>query len=692
MPLDRATPAQAEAPIHLTLAMPHDTALIEAAIQLGNRARATLGHMPFAGYHQAASKGTLLLACLGEEVVGYALYDLARRRVRLNHLCVHPQLRKRGIARMLVEWISERHADHLGISARCRHDYRLGEMWIKLGFTQVSERPGRSHEGHILVNWWRDHHHPNLFTRDAETVLVRAAIDINVLRDFVETSRADRTESLALVANHVVDRLELVRTAALDQEIDNMEGKLRGECTRQAQPFTSVRTNGKRVREVARYLVAEAQQKHSTYPTTDQDQLDLKHVAEAIAADLNVLVTRDADLARILGPAAEKLGLRVLRPVDVLLHLDELVRAHAYRPAALLDTSFAERLVGSGQEEDLAPLANKTEGERPRDFLKMSRDLAVAGQDRIGIYGPTGNLVATFATVHSNGVLRVPVLRVVNDPLADTLAHQLLFRLRQQARFVGAAIVRITDPYLQPHTRLAAVNDGFRNVDADLYAYALDVCGPAPDVEHRAVLAARRAGLPEPASLRSSMPAVAAAELERIWWPTKITDSELPTYLIPIKQVFSIDLLGVPTSLLPRNDALGLNREHVYYRSPRGPQIEAPARLLWYMSQGGGSSPYPAAVIACSQLDSVVSGTPDELHTRFRHLGVWDKKTIERAAHDGRAQALRFTNTEIFPHRVSRDHLRQLADLHGVRAIPPRGPLLIPAELFAAVYKEGRAQ
>src|SRR5205814_8086933 len=134
-------------------------------------------------------------------------------------------------------------------------------------------------------------------------------------------------------------------------------------------------------------------------------------------------------------------------------------------------------------------------------------------------------------------------------------------------------------------------------------AYAGDERRPRPQVEHPVAAAARQAGVPEPAPLRSDMPAVAAAELERIWWPAKITDSRLPTYMIPIQQAFSVDLLGVPHAFL-RDDALGLAREHVYYRSPKGLRIQAPARLLWYISGSGAGVAYQPGVVACSQLDS----------------------------------------------------------------------------------------
>ncbi|MFD0576152.1 GNAT family N-acetyltransferase [Dactylosporangium darangshiense] len=686
MSVDRA---ESFSDLRLTPVDVGDEAGIKAAIALGNRSRATLGPMPFAAYTDAAGKGTLLLAYTGDQVIGYALYALARSRVRLAHLCVDQAFRNRRVALRMVEFISDRHADHLGIAVRCRHNYNLGEMWIKLGFTQLGERPGRGKDRQALVDWWRDHHHGHLFTPDPETVLVRAAVDMNVLRDMAE-QRHDSEESRSLLADHLIGLLELVRTAALDAEINAMSGDRRAKFARQAQPFTAVRTDPDRQAQIAREIQTEAQASSPGYPRTDQDRRDLQHVADAVAANLNVFITRDENLGRTLGFVGGRYGLRILRPVDVVVHIDELVRAESYRPVELLSTEYSQQLIGSGHEDDALPLASTGSGERPRDLVNLIRGLALAGHDRVGIFTPAGDITAVFSAHATTRVLEVPLLRVANDGLADTFARQLMFLLREHVRTTGVDTIRISDRHLSPAVRLAAYNEGFHFVDGHLYGYALDVAGPAAVVEHRAVLAARQVGLPEPPPLRSSMPAVAAAELERIWWPAKITDSALRSYLIPIQQAYSADLLGIPSGLLPRNNALGLTREHVYYKRPGGIQVKAPARLLWYMSGGGSTTPQPAAVIACSQLDEVVVGAPDELHDRFQHLGVWDRATVGQAARGGRVQALRFTNTEIFPTPVPRARLRELSQRYASHDQVPFGPLPIPADLFTALYEEGR--
>jgi hypothetical protein len=186
------------------------------------------------------------------------------------------------------------------------------------------------------------------------------------------------------------------------------------------------------------------------------------------------------------------------------------------------------------------------------------------------------------------------------------------------------------------------------------------------------------------------MPAIAAAALERAWWPVKILDSDLATYLVPIQQRFSTELLGMPDTLIPRSDSLGLVIEHVYYRSSGGARPAPPARLLWYMSEGGRGVSHPASIIACSQLDTVVVGDPHELHSRFQHLGVWHRETVERAARGQVAQALRFTHTEIFHHPISRERFQQLSNDHGSTGQPPQSPRKIPTALFADLYAEGR--
>lgn len=87
-----------------------DSPLLDAVIALGDANKATLGLIPREVYRQRAAGGTLLAAVIDTGVVvGYALYEIARGRVRLVHLCGDVAFRGRGAARLLVDHITEAH-------------------------------------------------------------------------------------------------------------------------------------------------------------------------------------------------------------------------------------------------------------------------------------------------------------------------------------------------------------------------------------------------------------------------------------------------------------------------------------------------------------------------------------------------------------------------------------------------------
>jgi hypothetical protein len=309
---------------------------------------------------------------------------------------------------------------------------------------------------------------------------------------------------------------------------------------------------------------------------------------------------------------------------------------------------------------------------------------SLSGAERAQLFDAQGELAAVYVLRAEAGVLEVPVLRVQSGTLAPTLTRQILLTLRREALTRGANAIRLADPQLDRQVSAAAGDDGFVEADGGMVGLVLDFVGSARGVTDQAKDAAASVSLPPPFSVRPHLAPLPAAEIERIWWPVKVLDSDLLTYVVPIQQRFSRELLGAPLSLFARDSALGLGREHVYYRSPRGTRMQAPARILWYMSRSAKGSVEPAAIVAASLLEEVVEGTPDELQSRFRHLGVWRAEQIADAARAGRAQALRFTYTETFERPV-----RGRA-LSSVLTTAPQSPRLISGEAFGRLYQKAR--
>lgn len=670
--------------VWIELAQGRSDLRIAAAIALGDGASATLGLLPRAVYlDYADSQGLLLALDPSDVVVGYALFALTVRQVRLVHLCVSPARRNHGIARRLVTWISQHHADRPGILAWCRRDYNLGPVWSALGFQRLEERPGRGRHQKVLVAWWRDHGQPSLFAATRPGVPVRASVDLNIVRDFAEPERPDRAESIALLSDQLIDRLELVRTPALDVEIDAMNDDLRGRCGREAANLTAVASPADRRREIEieAHRVARTVDPH--FAADPRSKHDVRYVSEAITAGLNIFVTRDQRLKTVLGEFAAERGLRILRPAEVFVRIDELAHAETYRPGQVQFTSVTRRLLRAG-EEALIEQYGRAAGERAAELRALVRRATIEGAERVAIVDAQGEVIALYLLQLSGRVSRVPLFRVGDHELAPTVTRQVLFSLRTEAVARGATVVLLEDPHLSPATVGAAVEDGFVASSAGYAALVVDVAGDAGAVTSGAVAAADSAGLARPQSLRSDLPPLAAAEVERVWWPAKVLDSRLLSFILPIQQAYSTDLLAAPVGLFMRPVGLGLSREHVYYRSPRGAELNFPARLLWYMSASARGSVEPAGVIAVSLLEEVVVDEPVSLHERFRHLGVWRLDQIKLAATGGKAQALRFTHTERFAHTVPSPAVRAL--LGSV----PQSPRHITGEQFQSIYEMAR--
>ena len=612
--------------------------------------------------------------------------------LRLTHLCVSGEARGRGLARLLIETISQRHADRFGITLKCRNDFAANTIWPRLGFRRQGEIPGRSRKRLPLTIWWRDHGHPALFSAAESLGLLRVMLDLNVFVDLESSyERSEYLESGPLAGDWLADQVDLVISGELLAEIGRHPGHAEKERQlRAAGRYLTVRADGSALDAAARRitdLVLKADRIDLSASTGDVS--DVRHLATAWLSGITVLATRDEKFIDWSARIADVTGVRVMRPSDVVLQLDELSRAQEYRPAQLEDTQYALTQVRPRSEAELLQFQHDNMGERRSDYLAMIRQLLAEGPrwNRLILRDPRGEAIAFFVTGADDSQFIVPVLRVKVQRQEETVTRQMLFHIRKQACALGKSMMRITDPALADTMVRATREDGFVHHQVSWVGFAIQACGNAPAVDGQLTRAAALAGLQVPA-LRPGLSAPIAADLERTLWPAKITDSELPTFIVPIRPQWSAELFGVPQILMPRPDMLGISREHVYYRSPRPRVVEAPARLMWYAS-GAGKHHGVGAVIACSRLEEVIAAKPVSLHQRFRHLGVWHQEQITGVAHDGVALALRFADTEILPHRVPHRRLGQLAASQNCRLPSLQSAVKISSQLFTAVYQEG---
>src|SRR5690606_18755064 len=136
-------------------------------------------------------------------------------------------------------------------------------------------------------------------------------------------------------------------------------------------------------------------------------------------------------------------------------------------------------------------------------------------------------------------------------------------------------------------------------------------------------------------------------ELENLIWPGKISGTNVPSFIVPIRSGWASDLFDgrlANERLWAAETDLVLNPDSVYYRAAKPRVLDGRGRLLWYVSEG--SVPGAKMLRACSQLTGVQVGRPKELFRKHRRFGVYDWKHVLETAKsvDGELMALEFTN------------------------------------------------
>lgn len=682
------------------------TPLYQAVIALGDSQKEHVGPLPYAAWEEYAEAGRVL-AIVNQTAptvpLAYITYRLPRNEVAIAHLVVATKARGRGLARRLVSHLSAAYADRAGLTLLCRRDFPAHHMWPHLGFVPRGDRPGRGKHGKPLTRWWFDHGHPHLLSWQGAPEHQRPVVlDNNVFLDLNGVPSPHGDVSREILFRVLDGRLELLLTPEVHTEIDRSTpaaGRAHLHSVADSYPSLAVRPDqfaaalGALEAALTTAPASRSSRKALT-PRRPQDVSDLRHVAYAAAAGVDLVVTRDEPaLARLNHPASTTLGVRLVTPQDLVTLLDEEENAPRYWPAALLGTGYSAEEMGSADQELIDVFLNTGAGERKKDLRTTLRELAAATPNarRLVYRDPGGRPVALLGALEDAGVLRVPVLRIKPGALAASLAAQIVSHLRDLASQLNVRVIRVSDEHLGDLLFAAAERDGYFRDMSGLTALTLPTlttCRDLPRLLQESLAAAVATSLPDGLvqAARGAKVAEVAAALEHQLRPLRLIDANLPTLLVPIKPHWSSQLFHAPQQLFGPPDHLGISREHVYYRAPRKEGEDPPARILWYASAPSSE------VVACSALIQVEQDSADLLWRRNRRLGIYTRDQVSGAANKKSiVRALRIADTEVFDRPVSLATLRRLATLHQRPTLQLISPSPIKPALFAAILKEARA-
>jgi len=673
-------------------------------MKLGDANTATLGFLPHAAFEEFARQRRMIAATESRKLLGYSLFSPSRRSIKLVHLCVDPTHRTQGVSRGLVSWLSAQYQDSDGIVAHCRVDYPADKVWPKLGFVAVAERPGRSRSGSTLRVWHLDHGHPTLFSSTPRDVPV-VVMDANVVFDLQGPLDPETRESKALLSEWVREDLELTITEETNTEIlRNSDQPARQKGLQFASAFPRVTYSSQTRDEVRGDLIY-----LFPHPRSASDESDLQQLSMSIAAGADFFVTRDGGLLGLAEELVDRWGIIVVRPAHLVALTDEERREARYRPARLAGSTISTAFARGDQLEQLIDLFQAYSKGETRAVVRRTLRTAASqpeSHEAIVLSTTNGDPVALLVLDRSSpDVLRVPLLRVVRGKLDDILARHLLWQTVKVA-----ATERRTRTVLHDSDfprSLSQVFDvfGFHKSDAGLVK--IHAFGWGSEQDHALYLASlseQVGDLPFLAELArlveerwEELPDRVPVALEMALWPAKIDAAPLANYLIPIRPRWAAALFEsriADQDLFAADPGLMLRTENVYYRSAHPPVLEAPGRILWYVTDEAGV-PDSKQVAGCSYLREVVTGPATKVFSQFERLGVYqwdDVKAVAGGDSHGTVMAFRFSHTELFPHPVPLAELRSVVRECTGKTLALRSPVRLPKACFESIYSTGAGQ
>lgn len=666
----------------------------DAVVSLGDRHKSKLGLFPEGALRDAANAGCGLIGCEGAQLLGYLLYRVSTRhprRATLVHLCVEPEHRGRGVARLLVDELKQQTRDLTSIRLSCRRDYDENKLWPRLGFQLLGEKPGRSHTGTPLNIWSFDHSTPLLsaISKKISEQHIVVTLDANIVFD-LDSDTVPALESQALLSDWLTEHIHPFVTPELSIEINRGEDAATRERSRTtATKFMVLPGDDQKLLQAKQALVA-----IFGHPRDDNEASDIRQIAWSVAGGAEYFITRDQRLLDMSEVVRDALDISIVRPSQIITEFDEVINRLAYQPGRFDGSQLFRRAVGARDEERLTETYLDSKGAERRRQLAQSLRYAFSTQpgsvSEIASADVQSYVLAQVIT--STTDVTIPILRATTAGLSPTVVRQLLTSVGLQHPGLN---IRVTEPRISAIVEEALVEARFLRLNDKWFKPCPRYVGPA-----EGIAALMQTGYP-PLTLeliRTSIQSGAPTELlalERVLSPAKFTELSLPCYIIPIRshwaaQLFDHDLAR--QDLFGIRPELGFRLENVYYRAAQG-SLEAPARILWYVSMKG-SYVGTGSIRATSYLDEVVTGPPKRLFAAFKRLGVYNWPEVYKTASqslDKHIMALRFSGTELLSQPIPWDVLQDALQAHTGKGNQVQGPIQITQDLYFELYSRATA-
>lgn len=671
---------------------------LEAAISLWKKNRNTLGLFPRGAFEDHARKSWIIYLLDNDVVKGYLLYRIARNRVVISHLCVSDEIRGKGGARVLFNALKDVVDDGYcrGIEVRCRSDYQISRMWPSLGFECIRNIAGRAKDGSELTIWFYKFDVSDFFydmmPKQDDDDLTWAILDSNIVFKLSTPDAVDSEESLSLISDTVSSYVRYFVTPEVfvetERKKDSKEKEKSNNFARKFERIEVKRSSYEEYRNILAPLWGSI--------TSDRDRSDLNHIAYAVASGFQNFITQDEGLLNKSEALYDLCNISVLRPVDFVTQLDQIENLEKYTPRSISRTEYQ---VSCPSFDEIASVAESfclpNQGEK-RKRLEAKIRSAVANPKQykaVLVSSSDGVHVAFLCFKKVNNELSIEIMRHNGDITSKTIAQNFSWNEIFSNSINNVSLIKFSDKFSSSLNDELFHSNGFLKSESgwvrlsanlicniDTARQKIDQFIDSSSTINQAVKTGLRKVLNSKNQKNYSY--------EEVFWPLKINDQDIPTYLVPIKPVWALNLFDenlASQELWGADPGKHFNIENVYYRSPKPFDMISGARILWYVSSSKNAK--ISEIRACSRLISSETNAAKTLYKKYKRLGIYEWKNLMEITKDdpyGSVMALRFYQTEYFKNPIA---LNQFS-LYGING-QPFSPKKVSNEQFIKIYTYG---
>ena len=661
--------------------------LYQVVKKLGRKYAATLGFMPDGGFEDYAARRTIITASEDGVLQGYLMYRQVNSfsRVTIVHLAVDETFRGKGVSTELINALKKRFKDTgtAGISLSCRRDFeKPSEVWERNDFIAKWTRRSRSMEEHYLTTWWYDFNPRTLFSMmNEESGKVRALLDANIimkLRDAgmgIEFKNA-KEDPRCLLADWLVDETELCYAPEIFNEINRDENIRRGQATRNYvnSAFIQALFDTERKTEIAKEL-------EKTLPGKSVNTIsDRKQLASCIAAGIPYFITYDEAVIRKKDVIKATYDVEIYTPQEFLMKIDQLLHREDYSPSLLKGVAFHTVL-----QQDAANLnasidyfLQKRLHERKLDFENVVNGCVNEGGKLYTVNFEEQKL-AFYGIKDNDESSTIEYLRIAEGAVSASLMCQIVTdKIRECAKQKRKYII-LKEQYLTEEQMEFLMNFGFKQQAQGAFV---------KEIRNEIVM---KESLPWP-----NLSIEDLVRIEMMYFPLKIRDLDIKTYIIPIRPYWAGQLFD---SIISSEDMFGADPEklwsfeNVYYRHTK-PVTEVPmARILWYVSGHGEMCSHSKSIVGCSYLVDAKTGKAQDLFKMYKHYGIYEWRDIYELCNgeeNADIRALKFSHTELFTSPIKYEAVQQILKRHGYKRNTFAGPLVVNNDVFIDMYETGQ--